>query len=251
MAQEDLDKDILQKEETVSPFSNPKLKEELVTTLNVPHPAKLRRAITINPDDLNESFFDKAITTSTESVINGKWEKAVRDGNEYGTYMTDNENMVRSTNYSASWISVKVPTHNTGYGIRDTVDLPSCGIIYEIDTAWLQIRKPKIDKVLAWVYNNWFIWDERIANEIPVWNFKVKWLTLKNHPNDPNGIKININQDNYESSLKDAIQKIKGRNDSYKKMVEDLTLYLESLTDVQRMNAYKIKQRKDANWILV
>jgi len=70
---------------------------------------------------------------------------------------------------------------------------------------------------------------------------------LKNHANDQNGIKINIDQANYESSLNDAIQKIKERNASYKKMVEDLTVYLLSLTDAQRMVHHKIKERKDKN----
>jgi len=72
MAQEELKEENIRGKEKASPYVDQKLKEELVNTLNAPHPAKLRRGITINPDDLTESFFTKPITTTSESVINNQ-----------------------------------------------------------------------------------------------------------------------------------------------------------------------------------
>lgn len=210
-------------------------------------PKKLWRWISINPDELDESFFEKALIPWSEWV-NNEWEKIVGDGNELWTYMSSSESMVQ-TAYMAKGKSIIVPHYNSTYWVTNVIKIPSCWILYEIYTEWLNIKKPKILKVLEWVKNNGFEGDEFIAEQIPASNYKIKRLTLQKSSYDSNSLKIDIDQNNYQKSLKEGILSIKEKYNFYKEMAKIFWEYLNGLSEKERMNSYKIEKWKKENGV--
>ncbi|MCX6763165.1 MAG: hypothetical protein NTZ97_00295 [Candidatus Moranbacteria bacterium] len=179
--------------------------------------------------------------------VNEKDPTKVNDGNELGVYMSTNKNMVDyaySEDGSVKNNHIETPVHLDEYGQRmKYIKLPSCGVIIEVDTANLPIRKPEITSYLQGVYNNGAVGDEWIADKIPPSDYKVMQLILNAglHPQDKIKVDIDFSDKN---SLKNAIDFIKTK---FSEIKEEALLYkkfLESLSDQDRLRTYPYLKKK-------
>lgn len=105
-------------------------------------PTVLYRGIYLNNKDF-ETFNLSQIPMPQNSKINDNGEKCVSDGQEYGLYMTESEDLAK--------IYANVGRTSFGLPISDimvnnqTISLPHVSIIYEIDATNINIRNPKLN----------------------------------------------------------------------------------------------------------
>ncbi len=204
-------------------------------------PEKLFRALTVNPEDLSiKKLKDKLVPGN----VNESDPTKIGDGNELGVYMSTNQKMVEysyARGRGGRDLVIKVPKYNSGYGIINMVRLPSCGLVLEINTDGLDIRKPEITEVLKGVYNNGFEGDEWIADTVPASNYQVKKMILSNGANDRNSIIVDINGTD-DLNIQKAIDFVKKEFSKKKKETENFRNFLDGLTDKERMNEYLVKK---------
>lgn len=198
-------------------------------------PEKLYRAFTVSVNDLSLELLQKPLIPGSGVDLE---QSTMKDGNELGVYMTTNETMA-NTAYAHSRDSIECPRYNSGYGVTNVVELPKCGVTVEIDTAGLDIRRPKITPRLMGVYNNGFDGDEWIADEIPPSNYKVVRLTLSIHPTDSSRV---IKQIEDSSDLINAIGEIKTLYAEKLSTAEEFVEFLKGLDDKTRLNEFSVKR---------
>ncbi|OGH80369.1 MAG: hypothetical protein A3I29_00410 [Candidatus Magasanikbacteria bacterium RIFCSPLOWO2_02_FULL_44_11] len=133
------------------------------------------------------------------------------------------------------------PAYDDGRTIVKHVTLPSCGVIYEINTEGLTIREPEIAPVWKGHYNNGFEGKEWIADTIPQEFYKIKKLILSRFANDPEAFSLNID-DNSEVGLQTAIETIQKEFKNRKTAADKFKEFLTTLNDGQRRNSSKIKK---------
>jgi len=201
-------------------------------------PKKLYRAFTINPSKLS---VEKLKETLIPLNANGSDPTKISDGNELGVYMSTNEQMVEKAYASGCGtnIAIKCPKFHDGYTLVDHIKLPSCGIILEIDTKNLDIRKPEITPYLQGIYNNGFQGDEWIADAIPANHYKVKKFILSRFANDSERFETEVADNNIEEAMdliKTEFQKRKEAALKYKE-------FLESIPEQARINGYGLKRK--------
>lgn len=139
---------------------------------------KLYRGVCVDVDEFkNLALGDKEIRLNYEPIINENGEKTVKDGNEYGVYMSDNKNMVEKVYGNVHAFGEAVSTvkyRGLDGGIPKSVTKPRVSVVYEVNPGNLpNLRKPKITSVLEGHYNNGFSGDEWICDYIPKENYCV------------------------------------------------------------------------------
>lgn len=135
-------------------------------------PKTLYRGIKIDYNHLADfEFTNVPITLNYEPIIDEYGRKTVKDGNEYGIYMTDNLNMVLSA--YGSLYNDGIPLAGRPTLNNRLILIPSIALIYEINPDGLNIRKPFITDVLKGHYNNGFEGSEYITDYIPASNYKL------------------------------------------------------------------------------
>lgn len=186
-------------------------------------PLKLYRGIVIDYEYLNNYDFNSDLKLNYEPLIDKYGRKIVKDGNEYGIYMSDNKMMV---------LDVYGNVHNEGTLIsalkvnnRD-IRIPKIGIAYEIDTNKLDVRKPFITEQLNGVYNNGYVGNEWITDSIPKENYKILRIRIgKDLIHDFKDIEC--------SNSNDIKLKIEEEMNKRFKRILLLTSYLEKLPQFQ------------------
>lgn len=203
-------------------------------------PEKLYRGITINPADLS---IDRLREILVPGNLNEEDPTKIGDGNELGVYMSTNPRVAEWAygRGGAGMSYIDVPEYNSSRGLKKSIQLPSCGILYEIDTNGLNIRPPEITSHLQGVYNNDFEGDEWIADEVPPEFYKVLQLSLSVHSNDQDKILIKVNG-MADEDLQIAIDKIKEKFAKKKTEVIKFKQFLESLDEKQRKNNFLVER---------
>jgi len=152
-------------------------------------PQKLYRGIRLSCDMIASGikWHDVPLRVHYEPHIDANGRKIVSDGNEYGVYMSDN---ILVADLAYSKVADITPSNLKNVVDKDLtlmfnmcsynihVALPEIGIIYEIDTTGLNVRKPWISMSLNAVYNNGFSGNEWIADEVPISNYRVKTIKV-------------------------------------------------------------------------
>lgn len=200
-------------------------------------PEILWRAFTVDPRTLTVYTFSQVLIPGT-SVEDGI-EKG--NGNEYGVYMSTNRRMVE-TAYSSKGLPVPAPRFNDNGSIVDWVTLPQCGVIVEVDTKGLSIRKPKMTSALRGVHNNGFEGDEYIADEVPAQNYKVVRLILSRAANDADQISIDVEGSN-EEQIQQAIEKVQKGFQLREQQAKEYIAFLNTLDPGQRLNDWIVKSK--------
>lgn len=136
-------------------------------------PKKLYRGLHLNLDDFEKFDLGGDLISPYEPVIDSEGRQRLSSGNEYGVYMTDNKHMA---------LDIYGNVHNGGICINNNLVIgpyceklviPAIGIVYEIDTTNLDVRKPWISKEFESSYNSNYEGDEYIADLVPAANCRI------------------------------------------------------------------------------
>lgn len=205
-----------------------------------PIPEKLYRGFVVNPEELSLEMFDKPLVMGLKNEADST--KSL-DGNEAGVYMSSNPSVIECTNYgNRSYSSLEVPRYASAYGLANSIQLPGCGIMVEVTTKGLDVRKPQISPELQGHYNNGFQGDEWIADEVPAEQYRLVKLTLSLGANDRNKVIVEVEENN-QQDLERAINEIKTKAEQQRKEAHAFKTFLEGLTDQQRLNQYIVDKK--------
>ncbi len=215
---------------------------ENISSEQLPRPEKLYRGFVVDPEELSIEMFHKPLVMGQQNEDDLS---KTTDGNEAGVYMSTNQSMVESSNYgNGSRSSLKVPRYASSNGFENIIHLPGCGVVVEVRTQDLDIRKPKISPVLQGHYNNGFIGDEWISDEVPTQNYRLLKLILSRGANDPDRFIIEVNGDS-QAEIESAINEIKAHAAKSQEKAETFKRFLEGLTEAERYNRFLV----DKKWI--
>lgn len=167
--------------------------------IHVP-PDTLYRGIIIPVGLLDEDFLERPLIPGVQPRWDEQGRMVVNDGNEYGVYMTDNDHMADKA-YATPRHGDPIPNSpvfNSRQGSQSRVEMPRVGLLYEIDSRGLRVRKPFITDYLKGVYNNGFEGDEWIADSVPPSHYRLAKVRLgadlihpsESFPIDDNGREI-------------------------------------------------------------
>lgn len=191
-------------------------------------PKTLYRGIILNYDTFKSfDLINQSLIVPYEPIIDGLGRKVTTDGNEYGVYTTTNKDMC---------YKLYGNPHNVGkvldYTLQSNgivIDVPDIGIIYEIDTDNLDVRKPfKINEDSS---------DDWIAESISTTNYKVKSIKIGE---DFLHSAEQIDVDDIENSKKIVIEKLDKRIEHLKNLIP----YLKSLPIITIREIGKHKEEK-------
>lgn len=137
-------------------------------------PKTLYRGMRLSMEQLLSYSFTRNVGMPSEFFYNESGMKCVRDGNEYGIYMTDNENMVDSAYGNVSVFDTVDMDHSVRIGMDGKcVGMPMVGVKMEVSTEGLSVKEPYICQEMMGHYNNGFQGKEWISTEdIPLQNLK-------------------------------------------------------------------------------
>lgn len=202
-------------------------------------PKKLYRGITLNTDLFFTTDIEPdEIKVHYDAITNKEGREVVSGGNEYGVYMSSNFAMVNE---------VYGKPHQTDIDLmpglvlanHKKIELPIIGIIYEIDTTNLDIKKPWIKDVLKSSYNNGYIGDEWITKSIPKSNYSIIKIIIGEDLLNENEV---IDCTNVSSAIDTIKEKILNRKLGLVKFGNDIknTIYTKLLTHNQLILFRKI-----------
>jgi|GEM_PF-2731079 len=216
--------------------------EDALDVENESRPEKLYRGFVVDPESLSAELVERPLVMG---LAHKRDSSKSRDGNEAGVYMSSNPTMVESTNYAhGAFGSLEVPRYAARGGLRDTIPLPGCGVIVEVETQGMDVRRPEISEAMQGHYNNGFEGDEWIADEVPADHYRVTKLTLSLGAND--GEKIVLNVGDEPGALEAAIEEIKQQARENRSRAEAFKEFLESLTQEERYNENVVEKRWQA-----
>ena len=210
-------------------------------------PETLYRGVVVNERIIKtKHVLGVDLTPPNQPSYDAQGRKTVGDGNEYGLYMTDNEEMAARA-YAGVELSDGTPLNKT-IDIttrRLRVSIPSVGILYKISTKNLDVRRPWITKSLEGLYNNGFEGDEWITDRIPLSNYEVEHVYVGEDILHP---KKEITFNNQEEILNKIFKEL----DERRKKLEEFEKILETIPERERLrmsedtlNIYREIYKKD------
>lgn len=195
---------------------------------------KLYRGVCVDADEFNNlALGDKDIALNYEPIINENGEKTVKDGNEYGVYMSDNKNMVEDAYGKVHAFGEAVSTVKyKDNGRPMSVTKPRVSVVYEINPENLpNLRKPKITSVLEGHYNNGYGGDEWICDYVPKENYSVARICI-----GYDSLFESVTIDVQGKSPKDIKSLVEAEVGKREKNLKEFAGILEALPDLKRSN---------------
>jgi hypothetical protein len=203
-------------------------------------PKTLWRAFTVDPRNLSTESLHQPLVPGSSAEDDPK---RIGDGNERGVYMSTNRTMVEAAYaHTSKGLSVTAPRFSDHGLITDKVTLPQCGVIVEIDTKNLPIRKPNIIPALQGHYNNGFQGDEYITETVPPENYRVVCLVLSRFANDSERFIVDV-PDSKPETVKNALEKIQTEFEVRKQAANKFVSFLESMDSRQRLNDFDVRRK--------
>jgi hypothetical protein len=144
-------------------------------------PQTLYRGVVLSYESLPTiSWHNADLVVHYDPIVDAYGRNTVRDGNEYGVYMTDNISVAIDAygNPRGKGTPLKNSPQLIVSGARTTIDAPDIGIVYQINTDGIAIREPFICSVLRGHYNNGFGGKEWIADIIPKENIEIVQIKI-------------------------------------------------------------------------
>ena len=143
-------------------------------------PQFLFRGIKLNYELLKKfEFFGVDLTPPNPPEFDEQGRKTVGDGNEYGVYMTDYENVARDAYANVSIYDGTPIKKDVMFGNdKSRTMMPSVGVVYKINTDGIDAHIPWITSYLKGHYNNGMGGDEWVAESIPSSNYSIDSVVL-------------------------------------------------------------------------
>lgn len=201
-------------------------------------PSFLYRGVVINCENLPSfKLYNVDLLPYGNPIIDKNGRKLIGDGNEFGIYMTDNQNMVYSA-YGNPRNTGTIVSPNITIS-RQLIKIPNVGISYKINTLGLDVRKPWITSELKAVYNNGFIGSEYITDMIPSKNYQVTRIRIaSDYLHDMEDIDVNdISKADIE--MKHKIEMRKYRLKSFANAISNIPVFKRDLFGYQEKNLFR------------
>lgn len=153
-------------------FAGEKKEEESI-------PEKVYRGVIVPFEAFEQIDFDGDLVPPMPPKIDEQGRKTVDDGNEYGLYMTDNEQMALDVYGNPEHRRGKiVGSFLTGTRSVVRVEEPSMGVVYAIDTENTDIHKPWITGYLQGHYNNGYQGNEWVSEKVSKEQYEVELVRM-------------------------------------------------------------------------
>lgn len=207
------------------------VRSNIESTAETEKPKVLFRAFTVHPEKL---IVDFEKTDLVPGLVSEKDPTKNSNEDELGVYMSTNRNACEQA-YAHTSLGLKVdaPRFNDGSNMVNFIELPQCGIVVEVKTDNLAIRKPKLTGLYDEVGQEW------IADTVPSGNYKIVGLILSAGQGN-NSLRVDVGTD--EKDLQKAIEKIQEEFKRRKASAEEYKRFLEGLDNKTRMNDSLIKK---------
>lgn len=213
-------------------------------------PKYLYRGIRIQQEDLeNFEFYGVDLKPPKPPLIDEEGRKTVGDGNEYGVYMSDVEEVAISYYARVSKNDGTFLNERLRYADQDgtaqRVSIPAIGIVYKIDTDGLDVRKP--DVIPVWggkdgMYNNGAGGNEWISESVPSTNYSI--MSVEIGPDDLHESQI-IDIENItkvKDNVCDIINARRERLELFEKQIEalpDMKRFSRAGNDINNIKVLK------------
>ena len=198
-------------------------------------PNFLYRGISVSAETFKELEIHGDIEPAAPPMKNEEGKDIVLDGNEYGIYMTTNHSMaadvygnthLMGTTYTPERLFVD--RYNNPQYLR----YPKVGIVYEIDTQNLAIKKPWISKQLEGHYNNGYGGEEWITTTsetvkkhiIPKESYRITDIVVGNDFLN-NRVKLDISNLSDEKIKEKVLETIERRKVGYDLFLDQVHTY--------------------------
>lgn len=183
-------------------------------------PSILYRGVSLDYDMLQQfHFLGVDLVPPNAPFFNERGQKVVMDGNEYGVYMTDNY-IVAVKAYAESNRGLEI-NNKISYD-NNSIKVPSVGVVYQINTNGIEIRRPYIKPSMRGHYNNGYEGNEYIADNIPAGNYKIIKIII--------GADLLHDSENIEvSDIERAELFVRQRIEERKKHLEEFVKELEKM----------------------
>lgn len=199
-------------------------------------PEVLFRAFSVSAEDLSLELLKNTLVPGS---VRKDDSTKIGDGNELGVYMSTNESVAdiyAHTRVSGAY--VRVPQCKLNGSVTNILNLPVCGVLVEIRTKNLSIRRPKISPTLHGHYNNGFQGEELIADAVPKENFRIKKLFLSKGFRDSEVFDVLEMSDD---EIREIIDSIKKKFDQEKTRANLFKSFIESLPEKDRYHPFLLK----------
>ena len=198
-------------------------------------PKYLFRGITVPFETFSGLDLDGDLVPNKPPIINERGRETVEDGNEYGVYMTDNEQMTKDVYGN--------PDHKTGkeigtipllFGDKIKITEPYIGVIYKIDTEGTDVHRPWISDALKGHYNNGYEGEEWVSLNLPKDSYEVSAITI--------GSDILHDKEDCTSKTKEEItQRYAERRQHLERLYSDLGQSMPK--DLKTLTPFMLKRR--------
>ena len=144
-------------------------------------PKYVYRGMAVSHEEFQNVNFDDDLVPYTAPVVNESGQETDSEGNEYGVYMTDYEQMALEAYGSpdrrnGKTITTLKPLFSDAVEVRE----PTIGIVYKIDTEGTDTHAPEISSTMRGHYNNGYAGNEWVSRKIAKEQYEVASLSLGN-----------------------------------------------------------------------
>lgn len=163
-------------------------------------PQFVYRGVIVPFSDYSEINTDDDLVPPHPPKIDENGRETVDDGNEYGVYMTDNEQMALDVYGNPEHGRGKeIGTIRAGLGGTIVVKEPSMGLVYKINTEGIDVHKPWITGYLEGHYNNGYQGDEWVVERVPKDQCEIERLLM--------GSDLLHDEEDFTGATKEEIEK--------------------------------------------
>jgi hypothetical protein len=180
-------------------------------------PDTLYRGVVLPAADiLSGDILNQNLIPGSKPKLDEQGRTVVRDGNEFGVYMTDNDFLAdrvyaRPGDTTGDAMEGS-PTFRGKYISNEQIKIPRVGVTYQIDPNGLEVKRPFITGYLKNVYNNGYEGNEYIAEVVPAEKHKViKFRIGPDLLHEPKDFKVGENPEQVLEDLRAEISHRIGR----------------------------------------
>lgn len=201
-------------------------------------PTHLYRGVVIDYSGIeNYKFSGTDLVVNYKPIIDEYGRKTVKDGNEYGVYMTDNLNMVRQAYGNLHHNGTPIHSNLEIRGNR--IMIPSVAVIYDINTEGLNVKRPFISRQLEGHYNNGFEGNEWITDVVPAQNYEIIRVRIgRDILHDAEDIDL-TDQNNLSQRVKEKLGLRKYRLEIFANSMEQLSPFKRQHLGLDEMKLLK------------
>ena len=142
-------------------------------------PEHVYRGIVVSHDAFSKLDFEDDLVPDKPPEIDDQGREIIGDGNEYGVYLTDYDQMAKDVYGNPENKRGKTLAKLKGmFGETTEVSEPMIGVVYKINTEGTDIHEPWICAEMNGHYNNGYSGKEWVSSRIPREQYEIELISL-------------------------------------------------------------------------